>query len=262
MIECTRCGFKLPSRLSQVESTTIQPAECPTCGARIRPKNGHPKTGLTLIRNYFKDLWQILTQPALFFRHMPIHGGMSRPLVFALVTHWLGAAIGFLWDLLFGGSFYQILHKAYKMSQQSSDFDAPHSFSEWFLGTGQIVADPFFTLFKIGVASLFVFVAARILVSPSTDGHPKEINFESAVKIICFGMTPSIFSVIPLIGGVLSTLGMLVISSIGAKEVYKIDPGKAIVIALFPKLIFVGIIGMGLLFFAFTIMKLLAFSIF
>lgn len=250
MIECNRCGFKI----SKAESITVQPPECPTCGYVIQPGSRAAKTGSHLIKNYFYDIWRIMTQPAVFFKHMPIHGGMSRPLGFALVTHWLGSAIAYLWSLIFGGSLIQLFRRIFEAANQNHDFDKPtNPFANWFLGTGQIVVDPFLTLFKIGFAASFVFIGARILVAPRRDGHPDEINFESAVKIVCFGMTPAIFSTIPVFGSALAYLGTLIVTVIGAREVYRIDSARAVIVALFPKFIFVGIIGMGLLFFTVAI---------
>jgi hypothetical protein len=226
---------------------------------------------MKLIRNYFADVCEILAHPSRFFDRMPIRGGMSGPLGFALVTHWIGAAFGFIWNtLLIRGTPFHFLQSMIQMSSQisgtSMEIDSPGRSAQldqikdrilnWIFGAGPIVIDPFLTLFSILFTSFLVYLGARILVTPRKDGHPDEISFESALRIICYGMTPTILSVIPVMGTWIASLGVIIVTIIGAKRVYRIQTGRAIIVALFPKVLFFGIIGMGLLVFFLVIVKL------
>lgn len=260
MIQCLRCGFNV----SEAELTSVQPLECPTCGNSLSQPSHAVETGLGIIQDYFVDLWRIISQPRLFFKHLPVSGGLAKPLCFALVTHWLGAALAFIWRTLFGGSLWQIIQNLFRTSDEVIEIEATrHSYlweardkiTNWFLGAGPVVLDPFLTLLTILGTSFLVFIGARLLISPGKDGQREEITYESAARVICFGMSPAIFSAFPFIGGILAQFGVLFVTIIGVKEVYRIDTGRSIVIALFPKLIFIGIIGVGLILFAFTLFR-------
>src|SRR4051794_33591226 len=83
---CPNCGLRF-------SDPALTPESCPSCGAAIVvvPRGVNP------IRAYFLRVWQILTEPTAFFKTMPTTGGVSGPLAFALITHWLGSAVGFFW---------------------------------------------------------------------------------------------------------------------------------------------------------------------
>lgn len=254
MLECPRCGVKIPEE----GITSIEPIICTTCGYTLPPTM--KERGKGLIRNYFKDLWQILANPQSFFRHLPHQGGMSKPLGFALVTHWIGSAMSFLWQLLFGGSFLAIVQSWFGADLSQIDYPGhivelsqmKHRFFEWFTGVGPVIADPFFTLASILLSSFLIFIAARIFVP----AHSRiSVTYETAVRISCYGLTPAILSALPILGGIVSSVYILVVTVIGTKEVYKISTGRALVIALFPKLIIPGIIGTGLLLFIIALIK-------
>ena len=74
----------------------------------------------------------------------------------------------------------------------------------------------------------------------------QEITYESAVRVVCFGLTPAILAMLPLFGGFVSAICVVIVTVIGAREVYRTTTGRAVVIALFPKLLFLGVLGIGL----------------
>lgn len=198
---------------------------------------------------------------------MPLTGGMSGPLAFALVTHWIGAAFAFIWHLLIGGAISRYFEDFFRIAGDVSDIDHPGKFAQWmdmrervthwFWGAGSVIADPFLTLASIFFASFLVWIGARILVSPGKDRAPREITFESALRLVCYGMSPSILAGLPLFGWGLASLLTLIVTIIGAKEVYRTTTGRAIVIALFPKLVFLAVILLGVFVFAFALAQLL-----
>jgi DNA-directed RNA polymerase subunit RPC12/RpoP len=272
-MKCSRCKTEVPDE----GLLTLQPTECPSCGkllSRARPKW---ETGTSYISNYFSDVWKIIAHSVLFFRHMPLKGGITYPLTFALVTHWLGAALSYLWHLVMGGAISRtiqsLFHSSLNFAGHSAnygDIDSPgrnamlaqtkDRIVDWFFGAGPVVIDPFLTLFSILFTSFFVFMGARILVSPGKNGHPREITYETAVRIVSFGLCPSILAGVPLVGGFVSSLAVVYVTIVGAKEVYKIETGRAIVVALFPKFLIFGILVSGLVLFAIFMLKIFAFA--
>jgi hypothetical protein len=199
---------------------------------------------------------------------MPKHAGVGGPLFFALVTHWLGSSLSFLWRSLMGGTVSQFFRNIFDIAKDVAEVDYPgrgeqfiqarDRILDWFFGAGPVIIDPFITLFSILFTSVLVYVGARLLVSPGPDEPREEISYESAVRIICYGMTPSILKGIPLFGGAIASICTLIVTVIGAREVYRTSTIRAILIALFPKLLFLGIILVGLVFLVLVFLKLFA----
>jgi hypothetical protein len=200
---------------------------------------------------------------------MPLQGGLAKPLAFALTTHWLGSAIGFLWQHFLGGSVSRFLKTVFQSSSRwGTDIDYSGRYASlltikerlmgWFFGVGPVLLDPFFTLASIFFAAGLIFIGARILISskPSRqEFYP--ITYESAIRITAYGLSPAILSAIPLFGTILAPIYTFILTVIGIREAYRTSTSRAILVALFPKLLIPGIIGAGVIFFIFMIAKLI-----
>lgn len=267
MPTCPRCHYPLPHENALV---------CPSCGARLESTPSPWDTAKARIRGYFQTVYGIIFQPSRFFRSMPVSGGFTGPLAFALVTHWLGSAVEFLWRALmrgFTGGFSQKMlasrfEKLFQMAHLS-DIHSPGNqgtslllqyqdrLSNWLWGAGSVLLDPFTTLFSAFVTAAFVFIGAKILVPAASlegdlkNGAPRRVTFESSLRLICYGLTPSILSGVPLIGPFAAGLGTVIVTVIGAREIYRVGNGRAVAIALFPKILFFGVVALMVLFFAF-----------
>lgn len=242
---------------------------CLECGHPIRAAAVPAwQVGLGPIKQYFSDLYEITSRPTRFFRRMPTTGGVSGPLAFALVTHWLGSALEFLWHSLIGGTAVRYVNDLMKMAGDVADVDNPGKSAQlfqirdqlmhWIWGAGSVIVDPFFTLLSILFTTLFVFAAARIFVSPGREGSPREITYESSLRIVCYGLSPSILAGIPLAGSFIAGLLTAIVTVVGAREVYRINLGRAIVVALFPKILFWGTLMLGMFFALLAVLKLVA----
>lgn len=262
---CPQCGlrFSAPS-----------PASCPNCGENLRSElTVGAAGGLGLITGYFRQVWLILTHPSAFFRSMPVRGGVAGPLAFALVTHWLGSAVAFLWRTLIGGAVGGYLSRFMQMAGDVAEVDSPgrqgqftgvmeigERIQHWIWGAGAVIADPFITLARILFISFLVWLGARLLVTPGRDGAPREIDFESALRVICYGLTPSILAVLPLFGGFVSMIYVVAVTVIGAREVYRVETGRAFIIALFPQFLLFAFVAFGLFAMLLFVVKLVATS--
>ena len=230
-----------------------------------QPVSFEPDAG-DLVRGYFKTVKTILLTPTKFFRDLPLSGGLTRPLTFALITHWIGAAFTYIWSMLAGNS-VEHLAKYIKFSTHSSDIDsaarvsqwlevqnrATHLFLNWFWGAGSIILDPFKTLVTIFVTAAFVYVAARLFVNSS---RQTDVTYESSIRIVSYGMTPAIIAAFPFVGMFAAKLYVLVVTVIGAREAYRTSSTRAMLIVLFPYLLFIGIIAMGVFLLALVALKL------
>lgn len=207
---------------------------------------------------------------------MPTSGGLTRPLCFALITHWIGGALGtfallILWSL-FSKSFR--LYSPNLMPSSAnffshSPFFERGSIHHWFFGLVPVILDPFITLFSILFTSLFVYIGARILIPFKRNAQTKNtqtkytqdgkaVTYESIVRIFCFGMSPSILTAIPLLGGGVSSIWVFVLNLIGMREIYKISTARSLVVLFFPSIVFFGMIALGFLIILVLAMQFLA----
>jgi hypothetical protein len=214
---------------------------------KIRPEIGFDETHPFAV--YFATVWKIMTHPGKFFASMPVSGGVAAPLAFALITHWLGAAIAFLWSLMIGGAISGYSRGFFKIFGDVADVDHPgrsamieqarDQIVHWIWGAGGILADPFLTLVSIAFTSFFVWVGARLLVEPKPERGLPAVSYESALRVVCYGLTPAILKAVPLFGTVLATIAVILVTVVGARETYRIGTGRAIGVALFPQLLWI-----------------------
>jgi hypothetical protein len=240
------------------------------------------ESSLSFVGAYFRDLKKVLFEPSDFFRRLPLTGGVAIPLTFALVTHWLGALLNYLFSAMTGdlsGHFFDrfVQFSSQYSSQMGGDIDSPgkaalmnqgflqamgagEKIVNWLWGASGILLDPFFTLAWLIFLSFLVFVGARLLVKPTPEHiarFPHGVTFESAVRVVAFGMSPAIFSGLPYLGSFIAKLIYIpIVTIIGAREIYRVSNGRATAIALFPEILFWGIILSGALVMAVFFLKL------
>ncbi len=216
---------------------------------------GQPgRPALAWIRRYFLDLRSILTHPVAFFRRVPLTGGLSGPLAFALVTHWIGSAFEYLWHSAFGGLFAHRFDQALRSLEALPEVESlgrgavyqqfRQVFMEWVWGTGSVLLDPFWTVLGIFWSALFIFIGARLLITPGHNGAAREITFSSAVRIVAYSLTPAIFKAVPGVGSLAAVLGTWILSVIGAREIYRTSTTRAIFVGLFPQTLLLGLVLM------------------
>ena len=219
---------------------------------------------------FFRDVWQVHVHPVVFFRAQIGSRRVVYPLVFALLCSWAGALGSWFWRVVFENLLGRYLRNLFEFVQDYSSQEDSHSiallmdakarFLHWVWGAGPVLLDPFFTLSSVLFTSFLVFVGARLLITPGRKGAVEEVRFESALQVVCFGMAPAVLSVVPLLGTPVSKFLILVLTIVGAREIWRIQFGRALVIAVFPKLLLLAIILFGVTMLVVGILKLVSLS--
>jgi len=201
------------------------------------------ESSLDIIKEYFVTLKNILFNPILFFHNNTRSEGYAKPLVFALVTHWIGSSFDFLWNATLFKDFYKNFNQRISSEFDEIDslgrnewvYETKNLLTDWVNSIGAVLVDPFTTLLYILFISFIVFVGARIL-NPANNTQVK-ISYESVVQITCYSMAASIFAVIPAVGTVLSKIYIVLLMVIGVKESYSMGYLRATLVALFPQVL-------------------------
>ncbi len=216
-----------------------------------------PKSEPGPIARYFLTLKTLLTAPTRFFRTMPRPPGLVAPLVFGIVTNWIGSALEYLWYTGLGKVFETRISDLMNAFEKTAEIDSTgqtrtllalqERFTNWAFGVGAVLVDPFITCAKILFLAGFVWLAARLFANLSQSDVEERLSYESAVAIVGYSLAASVFKGIPILGGLIASVFAMVISVIGATETYRVGTGRGLLIALFPMILLWGLVIAGFL---------------
>jgi hypothetical protein len=214
-----------------------------------------PRTSPNPVTHYFRTLAAILTHPSRFFRDLPRPTGFVGPLFFGILTSWFGSALEYLWYSGFGHVFRNrwndLLNALEKVPQidSSGQFESAlamrQKVTDWVFGVGSVLIDPFKSCAWILFLSVFVWIAARLFADRDYVKSENRLGFETALSIVAFSQAASLFKGVPVLGGLISVLFAMVLGTIGAKQTYRVTTSRALVIVLFPSILFWGMLIAG-----------------
>lgn len=165
-------------------------------------------------------LRESLFSPSEFFRRMNVTGGLTNPMLYAMITGMTGIMLFYVWQILLHDTAPEFL---------SSGVKGPAGV-DLFSGSGLIitaVCTPF-----IIIAGVFVWAGILHLLLLLVRGARN--GFEATFRVVAYGYGANIFLAVPFCGGVLSILWAIVLAIIGLKEAHGTSGGKAAFAVLFP----------------------------
>lgn len=209
---------------------------CSQCGAKIgetQASGGREKTpwedrsAQGFIASLLKTLRESLFNPTAFFRKMPLSGGMTDPLLYALITGMIGMFFSYLWNILLQGMLQSYLPAAFKTMPGEDMFQTVG------LAVVAIIA-PF--LIIIG---LFIWAGILHLFLMMVRGA--QAGFEATFRVASYSYGPAVLYIIPFCGGIISFIWSIVLVIIGLKEAHSTSGGKAAFAAITPIVLCCGI---------------------
>lgn len=207
-------------------------AFCQFCGAKVQTEapssaGGRAKTPWEeegtqwTFTGLMATLKGALFSPAEFFRKMNVAGGLTNPLLYAMIVGMTGLTFSYLWQAL--------LHDTY------SGFLAAR-------GAGAVALPP-----GIGMAAFAIIMPFTLLVVLFVWSGLLHVllllvrgarnGFEATFRAAAYGSSASIFLVVPFCGAFIWLLWFVVIVIIGLKEAHGTSGGKASFAVLFPLVI-------------------------
>lgn len=167
-----------------------------------------------------KTLKTSLFSPADFFRKMPVSGGMTDPILYALIIGMIGMLFLYLWNIMFEGMLLSYVPSAFKTMPGQDIFQT--------IGLAVIaVAAPFMI-----IIGLFVWSGILHLFLMMVRGA--QAGFEATFRVASYSYGPAILYVIPFCGGLIAGIWSLVMVIIGLKEAHTTTGGKAAFAVLAP----------------------------
>jgi hypothetical protein len=228
---CPRCGKEI------VEGQVF----CQYCGLRLVAESSLSLTNTErkktawesreetgFFRGLFRTTKDALFTPADFFKRMPVSGGLTDPLLYALIIAMAGLMVHYLWDMLLYNSMPEFLGSEIRTV-------AGHSVVERLRSPYAAVILPFLLIFWLFVVSgalhLFLHLVRGALA-----------GFEATFRVIAYGVSPFIFLMIPFCGMPIAGFWMMTIAIIGLKQAHGTTGGKAAFAVLFPFLFCCGLL--------------------
>ena len=214
-------------------------AFCRHCGARLAESGtgdlpGRGKTpwedrkAVGFVNGLFRTVKDTLFRPSEFFRTMPVAGGLTDPLLFALIIGMAGLMFFNFWDVLLHDSMQSFMSPELRAASERNVF---HGRGAPFAA----VMTPFFLI-------LWLFIVSGLLHLFLLMVRGAKAGYEATFRVVGYGVSPFVFLVIPACGMPITALWVMTIAVIGLKEAHETSGGKAAFAVLFPFLFCCGLL--------------------
>jgi hypothetical protein len=211
---------------SQAPATSaVTPAGAGPAGAAPAPRSGLPwdeRQTKGLFSAFIETLQMVLSKPSAAFTAMKREGGLSEPLIYALIGGSFGVGIYLIYNFLF---------------QTFTLFSRQNTFTNVISGAGWIVVlilTPLFVAIGVFVSSAILHLCLMLV------GGAKK-SFETTFRVVCFaGGSVNPLLVVPFCGGPIAGVWKIVLYCIGLARAHETDTGRAVLAVLLPLLVCCG----------------------
>jgi hypothetical protein len=159
---------------------------------------------------------------------MPVTGGLTDPLLYALIIGMAGLMFSYFWQILLQGTMQDVMMPGMKTVAgpqvlRGIGMAALAFFSPFLIILGLFISS--------GVLHLFL-----LLVKGARAG------FEATFRVAAYGYSANIFLVLPLCGGLIAAVWAIVLTIIGLREAHETTGGKAAFAVFLPVVVCCGLI--------------------
>jgi hypothetical protein len=212
---CQSCGFRLVADEAPV---------MPDSGRYKTPWEDRATNGF--FNGLFKTVKDVIFSPSDFFKKMPVTGGLTDPLLFAMIIGMVGLMFASVWDLL--------LHDSMQ------GFMTPKMRAAAGGGMSSEIASPLGTLMLPFLLIIWLFVVSGVLHLFLMMVRGERAGFEATFRVVNYSVSPFLFMAIPYCGMLITMVWVLTLTVIGLRDAHETTGGKATVAVLFPLLFCCG----------------------
>jgi len=219
---CQHCG----ARVSETAFQSPLSETVPIGGGREKtPWEDREARGF--FGGLFKTLNESLFRPSEFFKKMSVTGGLTDPLLYALIIGMVGLMFSYFWQIALKSAMQDMLPGMQAAAGQ-----------RLFQGIGMTILaflSPFLIILGLFLSSgiLHVFL---MMVKGARNG------FEATFRVVAYGYSANIFLVVPFCGSLLAGVWAIILYIIGLKEAHETTGGKAAFAVFFPVVVCCGLI--------------------
>src|SRR5262249_15275297 len=158
---------------------------------------------------------------------MPIVGGIGNPLLYSVIVGYVGLVASTIYNVVFRS----VLGASLSRIGGGGEFERLAPFLH---GGASLVVNLIFGPVAI-VIGLFLMSGILHLVLLALAGGGR--GFEATFRVASYSQAASLFNVIPLCGGLIGFVYVLVLMIIGISEAHQISRGRAAAVVLIPILV-------------------------
>jgi hypothetical protein len=221
-IFCQHCGAQLAGETGQAPL----PEAARMSGREKTPWENREARGF--FGGLFKTLNEALFRPSEFFKKMAVTGGLTDPLLFALIIGMVGLMFSYFWQILLKNAMQDMVPAMQAAAGQ-----------HMLQGVGMSIL-AFFSPFLI-ILGLFISSGILHLFLMMVKGARH--GYEATFRVVAYGYSANIFLVIPFCGGLLAGVWAIVLYIIGLREAHETTGGKAAFAVFFPVVVCCGLIA-------------------
>lgn len=216
-------------------------AFCQHCGSRLAEEDGSAQAiaerkktpwenreNVGFFNSLLKTAKDTLFSPSDFFKHMSTTGGLTDPLLYALIIGITGLMFHYCWDMLVYDSLHDFMSAEMTVSSGRAVLQGFHT-------PVASALIPFFFIFWIFVVTgaLHLFL---LLV------HGAGAGYEGTFRVVAYSVSPFLLLALPFCGLTLMPLWSIILVIVGLREAHGISGGKAAFAVLFPFFFCFGLI--------------------
>jgi hypothetical protein len=184
---------------------------------------------------------RVLTAPAAFFRAMPVTGGIGSPLVYALIVGYAGIVVSAIYDFVLESVMGSSL------SSLGGGSEAMAGMMPYMAGTVGLAVKLMLGPFLLA-AGLFIVSGIVHVLLMALGGAAR--GFEATFRVACYSEAAALLNIIPICGGLVAPVVMMVLMIIGISEAHGTTRGRAAAAVLLPVVLCCCCIGGLAAFFA------------
>lgn len=192
--------------------------------AAVAPLPWEDRERLGFFPALFETIKLLVTSPTEGYARARETGDYLSPILYAVLIGWVMAIVNQTWSLLFQSTWIGMMPPEFR--DQIGPMMATGGAS--FLIT--LILAPVFILIGLFLWSgiLHLFVVMLGAHKQSTSG------FEGTFRAVAYGYTSSLAQVIPLVGGLIALVWMIILEVIGLVRMHRTTQGKAAAAVLLP----------------------------
>lgn len=223
---CQHCGTKLreqetegaPKEKASEETVIAASEENKRTAWEDRETRG-------FFRGLFRTMSDVLFRPTEFFKNMPVTGGLTDPLLYALIVGMTGFMFSYLWQILTRDAMENVMPGMY----------GQHLLQGFGL-TVTAFLSPFFVIIGLFVSAGILHLCL-LMVKGANSG------FEASFRVASYSQSANVFLIIPFCGGLLAIVWSIVLFIIGVREAHRTTSGKAAFAVFFPAIVCCGLMA-------------------
>jgi hypothetical protein len=232
---CSGCGKEIPDAYAGVR--------CPSCGTSLIPGTTAPggagvpppsagtegipwenRRTLGFFPALFENIRLCLFESSRFFERMPKRENLGAALGYLVILAWIGAAGGVLWSQALKGPQMALMRSLGVEPPARTLTPAV----EGLIYFGAVLFAPVLILLATFIWCGILHVVLWIV------GGARE-GFEATLRVYAYAAgSTSLFQLIPICGGLVGTIWLLVLQVIGLSRAHGISTGKAALAVLLP----------------------------